>query len=111
MSEFEKLRTRLEEIFEDDIHELAYSDFSGGCLTATEEKTIKEFGEVEVVFEYGGEGAGEHWEKVWHFKDQGIYIKLVGTYHFYNGTYFDGGFSGLEKVQPVEKTITTYQPV
>ena len=64
-------------------------------------------GEIEEVYQHGGEGEGDHWESVKHFKDHGIYIQTVGRYSSYYGTDFDDGYG--EEVKPKEKTITIYE--
>lgn len=85
---------------EDAISNFAYEDYDKDSL---------ELGEIEEIHQEGGEGQGDHWESVKHFKDHGIYIKVVGFYSSYNGTDFCGGWeSCCSQVTPKEKTITIY---
>lgn len=75
-----------------------------------QEKYVLEYlglGEIEEVYQRGGEGEGDHWESVKHFKDHGVYIKTIGFYSSHNGTDFYDGYG--EEVKPQEKTITVYQ--
>lgn len=64
-------------------------------------------GEIEEVYQYGGESKGDHWESVKHFKDHDVYIRTVGTYSSYHGTEFYNGYG--KEVKPKEKTITVYE--
>lgn len=64
-------------------------------------------GEVERVYQKGGEGQGDHWESVKYFRDHDVYIKTVGHYSSYEGVDFYSGYG--KEVRPKEKTITVYQ--
>jgi hypothetical protein len=64
-------------------------------------------GEIEEVDQVGGEGEGEYWHSVKHFKDHDVYIKTIGFYSSYNGTDFYEGYG--EEVKPQQKTITVFQ--
>lgn len=64
-------------------------------------------GEVEEVYQEGGEGQGDEWYSVKHFKDHNVYIKIEGYYQSHNGTEFENGMG--EEVRPIEKTITVYE--
>lgn len=57
----------------------------------------------------GGEGKGENWNRVFHFKDHNVYIKVHGYYSSYNGTEFDDGWDCCSQVVPTQKTITVYE--
>ena len=84
----------------DDVSEFAYQDdFEDNELG---------LGEIEEVFQEGGEGEGEHWESVKHFKDHDVYISVSGYYSSYDGTDFDG-WEACTEVRPKEKTITVYE--
>lgn len=65
------------------------------------------FGNTEIVHEQGDcEGGGDHSEKVIHFKDHDVYIRVTGFYSSYDGTDWDNDWS---EVKPKEKTITVYE--
>lgn len=66
-------------------------------------------GEVEEIDQYGGEGEGDHWHSVKHFKEHDIYIKVTGYYQSYNGTEFYGGWGSCSQVFPKQKTIIVYE--
>ena len=66
-----------------------------------------ELGEIKVVDEYGGEGQGETWFCVFHFKDHDVYIRVNGFYSSYCGVEFYDGYG--HEVKPIEKTITVYE--
>lgn len=63
-------------------------------------------GEWTEVYQYGGEGEGDHWESVKHFTDHDVYIRTTGYYQSYCGTDFYDGY-GTE-VKPQQKTVTVY---
>lgn len=63
-------------------------------------------GEVEEVDQYGGEGQGDTWYSVKHFKDHDVYIRIDGYYSSYNGTDFEEGYG--REVKPKEKVITVF---
>lgn len=58
--------------------------------------------------EGGGEGEGEHVERVFEHDDNGklIYFRITGFYSSYEGIDWD---TDVEKVKPVLKTITVYE--
>lgn len=64
-------------------------------------------GEIEEVDKYGGEGKGDEWYSIKHFKDHDVYIRTDGYYQSHNGTEFEQGYG--QEVKPVEKTITVYE--
>lgn len=72
-------------------------------------KTIPELGDIEEIARYGGEGQGETWYSVKHFKDHDVYIRVDGFYSSYNGTDFNGGWGDCSEVRPQQKTITVYE--
>lgn len=75
--------------------------------------TIKEWwdslglGEWEEVEQFGGEGQGDTWYSVKHFKDHDVYIRTNGYYQSHYGTEFEEGY-GYE-VRPKEKLIVVYE--
>jgi hypothetical protein len=91
-------------IFEEngiEIYEFAYGDSVN---------PIPGIGKWVEVDQYGGEGKGEDWWAVFHFKEPDIYVKIDGYYTSYDGTNFDGGFEDCMKiVSPRQKTITVYE--
>lgn len=70
-------------------------------------KLIDHTGPYEIVKEYGGEGKGETWYKVFYFTNHDVYIKVDGFYSSYEGVEFEGWDDATE-VRPTEKTITVY---
>lgn len=71
------------------------------------EKLLKEdLGDIDLVNEEGdSEGAGEYSEKVYHFKNHDIYLKVTGCYTSYNGCDWNDDWA---QVFPKEKTIVVY---
>lgn len=65
------------------------------------------FGRVKEVYAKGGEGKGEHWERVYHFIDHNVYLSMTGYYTSYDGVDCDN-YEPVE-VKPKEKTITVYE--
>lgn len=61
------------------------------------------------VDSYGGEGQGETWWVVIHFKEPDVYIKINGYYTSYDGTNFDSFEDDMRIVEPRQKTITVYE--
>lgn len=69
----------------------------------------KDFGKCSLVYTQGGfEGEGEHVERVVHFEDHGVYIRLTGCYYSYHGIEWDDDY---EEVVPKEKTIIVYEEI
>ena len=69
-----------------------------------------ELGETEEVFSQGGEGEGENWKRVYHFKDHNVFIEFSGFYTSYDGTSFESEWDGdVKEVKPAQKTITVYE--
>jgi hypothetical protein len=111
---------RLEEFFNGNVGAYAYGDYTKADLfdyklhkdLSWEEKEVEclkqlGLGSIEEVEQYGGEGQGDTWYSIKHFKDHGVYIKTDGFYSSYNGTDFDYGFGS--EVKPVQKTVTVFE--
>jgi len=82
------------------IHEAAYGDILN---------PFPGLGKWKEVDSYGGEGQGENWYVVLHFKEIDTYVKIKGFYTSYDGTNFDGFEDDLSIVTPRQKTITIYE--
>lgn len=80
------------------VNEFAYGDF---------DSPLENVGEWDEIEQYGGEGQGDNWYSVKHFKDHDVYIRTDGFYSSYNGTDFDYGYG--DEVRPTLKTITVYE--
>ena len=65
-------------------------------------------GESEEVDQYGGEGEGDRWWSIKHFKDHDVYIKIRGFYASHIGTDFYS-WNDVTEVKPTEKTVTVYE--
>lgn len=63
-------------------------------------------GEIIEVEQYGGEGQGDTWYSVKHFKDHNVYIQTDGYYQSHNGTDFYGDVG--HEVFPKEITKLVY---
>ncbi len=83
-----------------DVSEFAYEEYDSEKLG---------LGKVEEIDQYGGEGEGDHWHSVKHFKEHNVYIKVTGWYQSYNGTEFYDGWNCCSEVKPIQKTITVYE--
>ena len=68
---------------------------------------LKLLGDFELVDGYGGEGFGERYWSVYHFKTHDIFIKFDGWYQSYRGSEFEKMF----QVVPEEVTVIKYKPV
>jgi hypothetical protein len=62
------------------------------------------------VYQEGGEGQGDHYEKVVHFEEDDIYISIVGRYSSDYGVDYDG-WKSLHNVYPQEQKIIVYAGV
>ena len=65
-----------------------------------------DIGPVCMVAEYGGEGQGDDYWVVAHFKKFDAYVRVDGYYSSYDGGYLDGT---PYFVIPVEKTVIEYK--
>ena len=70
-----------------------------------------ELGEINEVFQEGGENEGSHWESVKYFVEHDIYIRVIGSYSSYNGVNFYNGWHSCSEVRPFEKIITIYKNI
>lgn len=87
----------------DESLEISKYDFADDSDDLAEEV----FGKSTLVVEEGGwEGQGEYVERVRHFIDHNVYIRLIGFYTSYHGTDYDDDY---EEVKPAQKTITVYE--
>lgn len=89
--------------------ELELTEEEEALSYSEQEKVILQklgLGEVEEVDHYGGEGQGDTWYSVKHFKDHDVYIRIDGYYSSYNGTDFYEGYG--REVRPKEKVITVF---
>lgn len=58
----------------------------------------------------GGCDKGSHYERVYHFVDHDVYMKITGYYQSYDGVTFDGSFEDCAtEVRPQQETITVYK--
>lgn len=65
-------------------------------------------GEYKEVEQFGGEGQGDQWWSVKHFKEHDVYLKVVGYYQSHYGTdIYD--WSHVKEVRPAQKTVTVYE--
>ncbi len=63
-------------------------------------------GEIELVEQHGGEGEGDDYYTVYHFKDHDVWIQFQGWYASYHGSEYEEMF----EVQPEQKLVTVYKP-
>ena len=82
--------------------EVSWEDLGYDCVNWKE----LNLGDVKCVDSYGGEGQGETYYKVYHFKNHDVYIRIDGFYQSYNGAEFD---NPPYEVKPKEKTIIVYE--
>lgn len=68
---------------------------------------FKKLGAFELVDSFGGEGQGDDYWSVFHFKDHDVYIQFDGWYRSYNGSKYNDMF----EVKPVEVVVTQYHRV
>lgn len=70
---------------------------------------LKSLGHIEMVYSKGGgEGEGEHCEKVVHFKNFNIFIKMYGKYYSYDGEHWE--HSKFNKVLPYTVQRVEFHP-
>lgn len=84
------------------VNQFAWEDFDSEELGLG---TCKHIGEADS----GGEDEGSDWQRVFHFVDHDVYIKVTGYYQSYNGTEFYNGWGCLSEVRPTQRTITVYE--
>lgn len=68
--------------------------------------------DLRLVHQEGGEGQGDHYEEVYEFKYKDGSSELIALYGFYSshgGVNYECGEPAV--VQPVQKTITVYEPI
>lgn len=63
-------------------------------------------GEIEMVEHHGGEGEGDDYYTVYHFKNHDVWIQFQGWYASHVGSEYEGMF----EVQPEQKLVTIYKP-
>lgn len=86
---------------------IGHEDSVDDLIASLTESNHETFGEIEVIHEEGDcEGGGDHSEKVFHFKDHNVFIRVTGFYSSYNGTDWENDWT---EVSPKEKTITVYE--
>lgn len=62
--------------------------------------------DIECVVDFGGEGQGDYWYRI--FKIEDIFIKIDGSYQSYHG-YDYREWRDVKEVFPKEKTIIVYE--
>ena len=72
---------------------------------------VETFGAIKRV-ESGGFDSDSYYSsvkvfRVYHFIDHNVFIRFTGWLESYDGCQFEA----LEQVQPIEKTITIYEPI
>lgn len=93
----------LNKLTNDDItpEKLYYEDF--------EENIEDKYGPIHTVHSVGGgEGEGDHLERVWFFENYNIYLRMIGIYSSYSDSEFPDGF---EQVFPRRIISTVYENV
>ena len=69
-------------------------------------KIKEQLGEYELVEEDGGhEGGGEDVNRVWHFKQHDVYVRLRGSYYSYDGTTWNDSFT---QAYAKQEMVTNY---
>ena len=68
---------------------------------------FRKLGEFQMVEQFGGEGDGDKYWTVYHFKDHDVFIMFHGWYQSYHGSEY----SDMYEVKPVQVTRTEYQTV
>lgn len=84
------------------VNRFAYQDFN------SEELGLGKFEHITEA-DSGGEDEGSNWERVFHFVDHDVYIKVSAYYQSYHGTEFYNGWGCLSQVRPSQRTITVYE--
>lgn len=65
---------------------------------------IAKLGNIKMVENFGGEGKGDDYYKVYHFIDHDVYIKFQGWYASHQGSEYEE----MYEVRPKEVTTTQY---
>lgn len=65
-----------------------------------------DFGQVDTISSWGGEGEGSSIGVVYHFKDHNLYMRIDGNYQSHYGSDWD---DDPYEVRPEQKTITVYE--
>ena len=70
-------------------------------------EAFRTLGSFELAYEFGGEGKGDKYYKVFYFKDHDVYIQFDGWYASHHGAEYEGMF----EVKPEQVTVTQYKRV
>lgn len=70
-------------------------------------EALKTLGEFSCVEEHGGEGQGDDYYAVFHFKDHDVFIQFQGWYASHHGSEYEEMF----EVRPKEVMVTEYNRV
>lgn len=70
-------------------------------------EALKTLGEFDCVEKHGGEGQGDDYYAVFHFKDHNVFIQFQGWYASHSGSEYEEMF----EVRPEEVTVTQYNRV
>jgi hypothetical protein len=82
-------------------------DFGYGEIDT--EKDYFELGKIEEIDNYGGEGMGDEYWRVYYLSKYDMYIKVEGYYQSYDGASFPLTFrAAFSQVYPKEVTKTIY---
>ena len=93
-------------------YEVSIEEFAFESIQKDLKDTIQlETGIWEEIDQVGGEGEGDYWHSVKHFKDSDIYIKIIGFYSSYIGVDFGSWENDCIEVKPKEKIITVYDSI
>lgn len=89
-------------------NELWVSGYTREEMDALEEAVSTRLGEYEDVPEgaTGGMDEGSGYQRVYLFKDHGVFVAVTGHYNSYSDTSYNDDF---EEVHPVTKTVTVYE--
>lgn len=99
------------ELFDENDQEPArwmYEDVYSSADEIEEEGEFKEefakLGKFEMVEDFGGEGQGDDYYKVYHFIDHDVYIQFQGWYASHAGSEYEE----MYEVRPEQVTKTEY---
>jgi hypothetical protein len=113
MTNYEKIEYCINNIYDIDGSYWMYEDITPKEIEPDndENKVVNEnfhlLKDAELVASYGGEGQGDQYYTVYHFKQADVYIQFYGHYASHYGTDYQGMF----EVKPKEKTITVYEQI